>query len=341
MEEIMPEAQALPTAQPGKAAGDVSVKREKVWFSSRGTECAAWHYPGTNGGCVIMAGGFAVTKEPGTDLFASRFHEAGFSVLAFDYRRLGESGGQPRQIARIREQLADWQAAIACAAGLPGVDPAKLALWSFSGSGGHVFRVAARNPELGAAIAQTPNAGGLAPLRNAARFQKPLAMARFTGRGVLDGLGRLAGHPPRLVGLVGERGDVVMLTTPDSRDGDRALQSARYPDWQQEVAAWSALRLGFYSPGRYAHRVACPLLVVVANQDQTALAAPAARVAGRARRAELVRLPGGHYAAFLDAHEQAVAAELTFLRLHLLGQPRPGSSATVTPGANSSGDGRV
>lgn len=63
--------------------------------------------------------------------------------------------------------------------------------------------------------------------------------------------------------------------------------------------------------------------------------------AGRARRAELVRLPGGHYAAFLDAHEQAVAAELTFLRLHLLGQPRPGSSAPVTSGANSSGDGRV
>jgi hypothetical protein len=118
------------------------------------------------------------------------------------------------------------------------VDPAKLALWSFSGSGGHVFRVAARNPELGAAIAQTPNAGGLAPLRNAARFQKPLTMARFTGRGVLDGLGRLAGRPPRLV-----------------------------------------------------------------------------------------HLPGGHHAAFLDAHEQAVAAELTFLRLHLLGQPRPGRSA--------------
>jgi hypothetical protein len=34
--------------------------------------------------------------------------------------------------------------------------------------------------------------------------------------------------------------------------------------------------------------------------------------------AELVRLVGGHYAPFLDAHEQAVAAELSFLRRHLL-----------------------
>ena len=119
----------------------VLTERKKARFSSGDTECAAWHYPGTNGACVIMAGGGAVTKEPGTDLFARRFHEAGFDVLAFDYRRLGESGGQPRQVIRIREQLTDWQAAIAFAAGLPGVDRARLAIWGFSLSGGHVFRV--------------------------------------------------------------------------------------------------------------------------------------------------------------------------------------------------------
>ena len=58
----------------------------------------------------------------GTDLFARRFNDAGFTVLAFDFRRLGESGGQPRQVVRIREQLADWQAPIDCASALPGVD---------------------------------------------------------------------------------------------------------------------------------------------------------------------------------------------------------------------------
>ena len=87
-----------------------SMERQKIRFTSGDTECAAWHYPGTNGGCVIMTGGFAVTKEPGTDLFARRFNEAGFGVLAFDYRHLGESGGQPRLVQRIGEQLADWAA---------------------------------------------------------------------------------------------------------------------------------------------------------------------------------------------------------------------------------------
>lgn len=85
----------------------MSVEREKVRFAVGGTECAAWHYPGTSGGCLIMASGFAVTKEAGTDLFAKRFNEAGLSVLAFDHRRLGQSGGRPLQVVRIREQLAD------------------------------------------------------------------------------------------------------------------------------------------------------------------------------------------------------------------------------------------
>src|SRR4051794_41956948 len=101
----------------------MSAAREKVRFASDGTECAAWHYPGTNGACVVMAGGGAVTKEPGTDPFAKRFHEAGFSVPAFDYRRLGESGGVPPPGIRIKDQPAAWQAADTVAPGPPGGAP--------------------------------------------------------------------------------------------------------------------------------------------------------------------------------------------------------------------------
>jgi hypothetical protein len=50
----------------------MSAQREKVRFVSGDAECAAWHYPGSNGACVIMIGGFAVTNEAGTDLFARR-----------------------------------------------------------------------------------------------------------------------------------------------------------------------------------------------------------------------------------------------------------------------------
>jgi predicted alpha/beta hydrolase len=292
--------------------------RQKVRFVSGGTECAAWHYSGSNGGCVIMAGGFAVTKEPATDRFAARFHDAGFTVLAFDYRRIGESGGLPRQVLPVRDQLADWQAAIAFAATLPGVDPARIAVWGFSASGGHVLRVAASNPQLAAVIAQTPNVGGLAVTRHAARHQKPLAMLRFTGRAVLDVLGGLVGRGPLLVPLVGEPGTIAMLSTPDGLGGAAALGAARYPDWQQSVAARSALGLVAYRPGRAASRVRNPLLVLVCDQDQTAHPGSAVRAAHSAPRAEIVRMPGGHYEPFLDGHERAVAAELSFLRRHLV-----------------------
>jgi uncharacterized protein len=295
----------------------LSVQRENVRFVSGDAECAAWHYPGSNGACVIMAGGFAVTKEPGTDKFAKRFSDAGYAVLAFDYRRLGESGGQPRLVLPVGDMLADWEAAIEFARTLPGVDQGRLAIWGFSASGGHIFRVAARHPELAAAIAQTPNADGLAVSRNAARQQKPLAMLRFTGIGILDAIGAVRGRPPRLVALAGVPGDIAVLTTPDARDSDMAFPRDRYPEWQRMAAARSALRLGFYRPGRYAARVRCPLQVVVCDDDQCALAAPGERAARRAPHAELVRLPGGHYAPFLDQHERAADAELSFLRRHL------------------------
>ena len=279
---------------------------------------AAWHYPGTNGACVVMAGGTGVTKEPATDRFAARFNEAGFSVLAFDFRGFGDSDGEPRQVVRVRDQLRDWEDAAAYAAGLPEVE--SVALWGFSLSGGHVMRVAARAGGIAAVIAQAALADGQAAAPNALRSMTPLALARLTGRGVLDAIGGLLGRPPLLVPLAGARGEVASLTTPDSADAGRALNpGGRYPGWQQTVAARSALTIGLYRPGRAASRVSCPLLVVAYEDDRSALPGPAIRAGERAPRGEVARLPGGHYAGFLEAHEQTVEAELDFLRRHLLG----------------------
>jgi hypothetical protein len=92
------------------------------------------------------------------------------------------------------------------------------------------------------------------------------------------------GRPPRLVALAGPPGTVALLTTPDAQDGERAFDAAtRYPEWRQEVAARSALRVGFYRPGRAASRIRCPLLVVADDDDRSALAGPAVRAAHRAR----------------------------------------------------------
>jgi uncharacterized protein len=290
--------------------------REKVSFTSAGLRCAAWHYPGSNGGCVVMAGGFGVTKEPGTDRFAERFAATGFTVLAFDPRHLGESDGEPRQLARVSDQLADWRAAVDFATTLPGVE--RVGIWSFSLPGGYIVQLAAEQPGVTAAIAQSPNIDSPTATRSASRFQTPLGALRLIGRSVLDMLGGLLGRPPRLVALSGPPGTVALLNTPDAQDTNRALDpDNRYADWQQAIAARSVLPAALYSAAKYAPQVRCPLLYVVCDDDQSALAAPALAAAERTPNAELLRVPGGHYAPFLDAHEQVVEAELAFLNRHL------------------------
>ncbi|WP_433890070.1 alpha/beta hydrolase [Streptomyces sp. CA-111067] len=335
----VPKAAATPGPAPEPGERPPAPGREAVRFASAGTDCAAWHYPTRNGACVIMAGGFAVTKEPATNLFARRFHEAGYGVLAFDYRRIGESGGEPRQVVRNGDQVADWHAAIEFARTLPGVDPARIAVWGFSLSGGHVIKVAAQSPDVAAAIAQTPNPDGQVVARNALRHQKPGAMLRFTGLAVIDSIVGVFGRPALTVPLGGPPGSVSALTTPDVVETDQALGAANggSSNWLPAVAARSALASGFYRPGRYASQVRCPLLVVVCDQDQSAVPGPALQVAEDAPRGELVRLPGMHYAPFLAAHEEAVAAQLAFLERHVGGsggQAAPGARAAATGNAH-------
>jgi alpha-beta hydrolase superfamily lysophospholipase len=305
-------------------------QRQKVRFPSGDTTCAAWHYVGTNGACVVMAAGTGVTKEPGTDRFAQRFHQAGFSVLAIDFRRLGESGGVPRQVVRVGEQLADLRAAIAQARTLPEVDRSRVALWGFSLAGGHVFRTAAGVPELAAAIAQAPLVDGLLAAPNAMRHMTPLAALRLNGRAMRDVVARRLGRAPVLVPLAGPRGTVASLTTPDAAKGAAALDPDHdHPDWEQTVAAGSALRMAFYRPGRAAARVRCPLLVLAYDDDRSALAGPAIRAGGRAPLGEVVRLPGDHYEPFMDGFEQAVEIQVAFLRRHVVDPARAG--AAVVP----------
>jgi uncharacterized protein len=297
-----------------------SQQRSEVRFPSGDSDISAWHYPGTNGVCVVMAAGLGVTKGAGTDTFAARFAEEGFSVLAFDYRRLGTSGGYPRQIINIDEQLADWQAALAYARKLPAVDPARIAIWGFSVSAGHVFRVASKEPELGAAIAQGPMADGLAAARYASGHEPLTDGLKRTLWAALDAIGGRLGREPLLVPLAGPPGTLAALNTPDSRNGTQALNgNGAYDDeWRQEIAARSAMAPAFYRPGLDAKKIECPLLVIVFDQDGVTPPEQARRAAEAAPRGEKLEFSGGHYAPYGEAFEQTVEGEISFLTRHLL-----------------------
>ena len=99
---------------------DEKVERTRVRFDSGGVELVGYlHHSADAVGRlpgVVMGHGFSGTQDRLFDN-AERFAGAGFAALTFDYRSFGESGGEPRQVVSVEEQLEDWRAAIRFARG--------------------------------------------------------------------------------------------------------------------------------------------------------------------------------------------------------------------------------
>jgi fermentation-respiration switch protein FrsA (DUF1100 family) len=294
--------------------------REEVIFESHGVSCAARLYRPAVGDevpCVVLAHGFAGTREARLDAYAERFAQAGMAALAFDYRNFGASGGQPRQLLDIDLQLEDWKAAVAFARSLKGVDPERVALWGTSFSGGHVIQTAAQDPRVAAVIAQCPFVDGLATLR-AAGVANAL---RLTQAGLRDVLAQRLGRRPHMLAVVGPPGSVAVMTSPDAEPGYLAIVPPG-ASWRNEVAARIALRVGLYRPGRLIGSVRAPLMVCVCEDDAVTPVQPVLRVARANPRAEVRHYPGGHFDIYVgEAFEMAVADQARFLSRSLLPAP--------------------
>jgi pimeloyl-ACP methyl ester carboxylesterase len=296
-----------------------------VEFSSAGTTCRGVHLPGVHEAsfavgatrpCVVLGHGFSLTVDSGLERFAERFAAAGLDALAFDYRHFGVSDGEPRQLVSIPRQLEDYAAAIAYARSLPGVDPERIVVWGYSLGGGHALAAAVADARVAAVIAQMPMVDGLGALLVLYRRDGIAALAGLTLAGLRDALASLRGRAPVTIPAVGAPGAIAAMTSPDARP---AVAGIAGPSWRDEVAARIALTLGGYRPGLRSERLACPLLVQIADRDQVVSIKAAQDAAFRATgRAEVRTYPIGHFDAFAgDAFERAVADQLQFLRRHL------------------------
>ena len=290
--------------------------RKDVTFASGGDECAAWLYlpeTGAPHASVVMAHGFSGTRRDRLDAYAERFAADGLAVLLFDYRGFGDSGGEPRQVLDVGMQLDDYRAALRWARSHDELDPARVALWGTSFSGGHVITLAAEDPTVAAAVAQTPFTDGLVQLRRIA----PATALRATVLGLRDEAGRLRGRAPVYLPAVGEPGEVAAMTSPESKPGFLSILGEE-SRWRDEVAARIMLHVGRYRPIASAPRVEVPLLVCVADRDDLTPPDPAVRVAERAPRGELRRYPLGHFSIYTgEGFERAAADQSRFLRRHL------------------------
>lgn len=303
--------------------------REDLRFRSGKALCAAWLYRGGEGDrpCVVMGHGFGGTRADGLAPFAERIAASGFHALVFDYRCFGDSEGEPRQLLSVRKQLEDWQAAIAFARGLGGVDAARIALWGSSFSGGHVVVAGARDGRVAAIVAQAPMMDGWAAARNVASYAGLGMIARSAGLGLADLLGSSLGLGPKRVPIVGPPGSFAAMATPDSAPGYQAIAG---PNHVNEVCARIALGMPFYRPVRHAHRLPCPILIQIAARDSVAPAEAAERAAQRAgARATVLRYDVGHFDVYVGAaFERSVGDQIAFLTPHLARAECQGASSS-------------
>jgi uncharacterized protein len=294
---------------------------ETIGFDSAGIRCEAWYlHAGTDElttsrgkPCVVMAHGFGATREDGLLPFAERFAAAGCDVLVFDYRGFGTSGGAVRQDVDHRRQRQDYHAAIAAARARRGVDPARIAVWGSSYSGGHVIAVAAQDRTVRAVVSQGAAMDGPAALR-LLRLESGTGKVLELTRAALRDLGRgLTGRAPLLLPIAGAPGSSAVIAAPGALEGYQAIVG---PAFRNEMRARGVLRIVRNRPVRYAARVGCPTFLVIAENDNVA---PPRSVHHVARRigapAEVLSLPCGHFEIYVgELFEKSVTEQAEFLR---------------------------
>lgn len=297
-----------------------SVPRRDERFEVDGTLVSAWlflpedtqaRFP-----CIVMAHGFGGTRDCGLDRYARHFRDAGFAVLAFDYRHFGASEGEPRQLYWNPYQLEDWSAAVAYARGLEEVDASRVALWGSSASGGHVIVTAASDPGIKCVTAQCP---GLDPRHEARGWLSRLGVrrvARLIMHAQRDMLRSRFGLSAHRIPIVGRPGTVAFFDLPDAYEGYSALT----PDgFVNEVCARIVLRASTYRPIEHAKDVRCPVLLQVCEHDELVAPETAEATAEQLGSwAEVARYPIGHFDIYHGAHfETAVRDQLAFFEKHL------------------------
>jgi len=309
--------QQIPRVVDAKPSGE----RKDVIFKVKGTSLSAWLYLPKNLSvpvpCIIMGHGLGATKDAGLESYALRYQEAGFAVLTFDYRHLGESEGEPRQLIWIPYQQEDYAAAINYARSLKEIDPARIALWGTSLSGGHVIVAAARDNKIACVSAQCPlldgSAGGMHMVKKLGIWY----VLRMTfGHGLRDLVRSWLSLPPHKIPLVGKPGSIAVMADSDAWDTFSKLMP---DDFINEACARIIIRMDKYAPVKHVARVRCPVLLQVCDNDISLPMSVVEKAEIRlGKLAEVIHYPIDHFDIYLGENfEKSVADQLDFFKKHL------------------------
>lgn len=294
----------------------------RLSFPSGGETCAAWlTLPEGEGPhpVVLLVHGGGATHAMILDQYERRFAVAGFAVLAFDFRHLGESDGEPRQLMSLKRYFEDIDAALAFVRTRPELDANRVALWGTSFGASHVVATAARRADIAAAVVQCPVLQGRAPALAAGLAH----LLRLSGPIVSDLFRGMLGLPRRYVPIVGRPGERAFVNLPGAYEGWYSVVPKGY-DFDPRVQAAAGLALLFYDAASRARQVRCPLLVCVSGRETLMDPAIAVRVASEAPRGVARHYDTDHFQVYHPPFvDRIVADQIAFLREHLRPLSRP------------------
>ena len=142
--ETLPRIEEYPAVQQGM---------QRVTFPSReGTQRVGWFVPGSNGATVVLLHGYRCDKREMLP-HASFLHDAGYSVLLFDFRNRGESAGDAVTLGYYERQ--DALGAVDYLKTRGDVDAKRIGVLGVSMGGATAVLAAAVGPDLRAVVTES------------------------------------------------------------------------------------------------------------------------------------------------------------------------------------------
>jgi len=301
----------------------------KTHFPSGDGRCTAWlTVPAGRGPfpAVVLVHGFGATHVMALYSYERWFSEAGMAVVSFDFRRIGESPGEPRQRIRVKDMLADTDAALSWAQAQPAIDPERVALWGTSLGASHAMVTAARRPDVAAVVVNCPMIDGL----DAARRLGAAHVLRLAWPIASDAVRSLLGLRPHYVPLVVEPGEYGLMNVAGARAGWYSIIPPA-ANWDNRVGPLIALDMLTYRAASHADRIRCPFLVCVSDRENLMDPGIAARAAQMAPQGEAIHYPADHFEVYHPPIvERVVADQIRFLRRVLLPEAALQTAASST-----------
>lgn len=293
----------------------------KTQFPSGDGRCAAWlTLPNGTGPfpAVVLIHGFGATHEMALPNYERWFSDAGLAVVSFDFRRIGASPGEPRQRIRVKDMLADADAALNWTQAQGVVDKRRVALWGTSLGASHAMVTAARRSDVAALVVNCPMIDGL----SAAARLGLVHMARLAWPIASDAVRLLLGLKPYYIPLVVEPGEFGMIDTKGARAGWYSIMPGGM-NWDNRVGAAIGIDMLTYRAIAYAGRIGCPFLVCVSDKENLMNPKIAARAARRAPKGKAIHYPADHFEVYHPPLvEKIVADQIDFLRRTLMSEKR-------------------